>query len=168
MQIPRPGRAASAEARTQYDSDRELAATFDDLLDVADTALERLRAAMVTGRDAEELRTARIGAEKALLDAVRAAEAGERATAGVHTYGDRIAFRKARARAEVAAWGRRLLELRTRREALKLQNMSTPGTLLPGAVRVQSTSALGPHVFGLEALPGTIRAGVDLKAVVDE
>lgn len=168
MQIPRPGRHASAEARKQHASDRELAATFDDLLDTADEALQRLRTATATSRSAEELRTASLAAEKALLDAIHAAEAGERATAGVHTYGDRIAFRKAKARADVEAWGRRLLDLRTRREALKLQNQSTPGTIVPGAVQVQSTSAIGPHIFGMEALPGTLRAGVDLKTVVDD
>lgn len=168
MQIPKLGHRASAEARSQYASDRELAATFDDLLDVADEALGRLRQLTVSSRSVDELRTIRLAAEKALLDAVQAAEAGERAAAGVHTYGDRIAFRKAKARTEVRAWSRRMLELRTRREALKLQNQSSAGTFVPGAVRVQSTSALGPHVFGLEALPGTLRAGVDLKAIVGD
>lgn len=168
MQIPKPGRKASAEARQQYASDRELAATFDDLLDTADQALERLRRVTATSKSIEDLRTASLAAEKALLDAIHAAEAAERATAGVHTYGDRIAFRKAKARSDVEAWGRRLLDLRTRREALKLNNQSTLGTLVPGAVRVESTSALGPHVFGMEALPGTLRAGVDLKAVLGD
>lgn len=158
----------SDEARASYASDRELAATFDDLLDAADLALDRLRSLMVTGRHVDDLRDARLGAEKALLDAIRAAEAGERATAGLHTYGDRLAFRKARATSDVAEWTRRALELRTRREALKLQNQSTPGTLVPGAVRVQNTGAIGPHVFGLEALPGTLRAGVDLKALLGD
>lgn len=160
-------RRVSADARKQYAADRELARTYDERLDAADAALDRLRAAAVRARDAEQLRTLRLAAEKALLDAVRAAEAGERATAGVDTYGDRIAFRKARARSDVDVWSKRLLDLRTRREALKLQNQTTPGTIVPGAVRVTNTAAYGPHVFGLEALPGTLRAGVDLEAVVD-
>lgn len=168
MQIPKLGHRPSADASKQYASDRELAATFDDLLDVADEALGRLRQLTVTSRSVDELRTVRLAAEKALLDAAQAAEAAQRCTAGVHTYGDRIAFRKAKARSEVRAWTHRLLELRTRREALKLQNQSAPGTLVPGAVRIQSTSALGPHIFGLEALPGTLRAGVDLKAIVGD
>jgi hypothetical protein len=160
-------RRVSADARKQYAADRELANAYDDRLDAADTALDRLRAASVRARDAEQLRTLRLAAEKALLDAIRAAEAGERATAGVETYGDRIAFRRARARSDVDLWSKRLVDLRTRREALKLHNQTTPGTLVPGAVRVGNTAALGPHVFGLEALPGTLRAGVDLEAVVD-
>lgn len=166
--MPKPQfRRISADARKQYAADRELARTYDERLDAADAALDRLREASVRARDAEQLRTLRLAAEQALLDAIRAAEAGERATAGVHTYGDRIAFRKARARADVDLWSKRLLDLRTRREALKLQNQATPGTFVPGAVRVTNTAAYGPHVFGLEALPGTLRAGVDLEAVVD-
>lgn len=166
MPIPKPFRHVSAEARRQYAADRELAATFDDLLNVADDALGRLRRASVTSRKPGELRTLRLAPEKALLDAIRAAAAGERATAGLHTYGDWIAFRKARARPEVDTWSRRLLDLRTRREALKLHNAATPGTLVPGAVQVQNTGAYGPHVFGLEALPGTLRAGVDLDSAL--
>lgn len=166
--MPKPlFRRVSADARKQYAADRELARTYADRLDAADAALDRLRAAAVRARDAEQLRTLRLAAEKALLDAIRAAEAAERATAGPDTYGDRIAFRKAKARPEVDRWAKRLLDLRTRREALKLQNQTTPGTLVPGVVRVRSTAANGPHVFGLEALPGTLREGVDLEAVVD-
>lgn len=163
MPIPKPFQRVSDEAREQYARDRELAERFDELLDAADDALGRLRSEMVTSRDAAALRTTRLAAERALLDAVHAAEAGERASAGLATYGDRIAMRKARARPEVEQWGRRLLDLRTRREALKLSNAAVPGTLVPGAVQVQNTGAIGPHVFGLEALPGTLRAGVDLK-----
>lgn len=163
MPIPKPFQRTSPEARDTYASDRELVGRFDELLDTADEALDRLRRAMATGRDANELRTAGLGAERALVDAIRAAEAGERVSAGLHTYGDRIAFRKARARPEVEKWGGRLLDLRTRREALKLTNASTPGTLVPGAVQVHNTGAYGPHVFGLEALPGSLRAGVDLQ-----
>lgn len=150
----------------QYAADQGLAAQFDDLLDEADEALADLRQLSVASRDVDQLRDARLTAERRLLAAIRAAEAAERATAGLHTYGDRIALRKARARLEVDAWGRRMLELRTRREALKLRNQSTLGTFVPGAVQVQSTEAHGPHVFGLEALPGTLRAGVDLKKTV--
>lgn len=160
-------RRISADARKQYATDRELAGTYDDRLDAADAALDRLRVAAVLARDAEQLRMLRLAAEQALLDAIHAAEAGERATAGPDTYGDRIAFRRARARSDVGHWSQRLLDLRTRREALKLQNQTTPGTFVPGAVRVSNTAAHGPHVFGLEALPGTLRAGVDLEAVVD-
>ncbi|MQA01291.1 MAG: hypothetical protein GEV07_00715 [Streptosporangiales bacterium] len=161
MPIAKPSRRAAAQAREQYAADQQLADQFDELLDAADDALDRLRRATATSRDA------RLAAERGLLDAIRSAEAAERATAGLHTYGDRIAFRKARAKPEVDAWGRRLLDLRTRREALKLRNQSTPGTLVPRAVQVQSTEAYGPHVFGLEALPGTLRAGVNLKQAVD-
>jgi dsDNA-binding SOS-regulon protein len=160
-------RRVSADARKQYAADRELADAYDDRLDAADEALDRLRTASARARDAEQLRTLRLAAENALLDAIRAAEAGERATAGVETYGDRIAFRRARARSDVDLWSKRMVDLRTRREALKLHNQTTPGTLVPGAVRVTNTAAYGPHVFGLEALPGTLREGVDLGATVD-
>lgn len=166
--MPKPlFRRVSADARKQYAADRDLARTYDERLDAADEALRRLGAAAVRARDAEQLRTLRLAAEQALLDAIHAAEAGERAAAGLHAYGDRIAFRKARARPEVDVWSKRLLDLRTRREALKLQNQTTLGTLLPGSVRVTNTAAYGPHVFGLEALPGTLREGVDLETVVD-
>lgn len=144
-----------------------LAARYDELLDAADAAIDRLRAAMTTGRDAAELRKARAEAETALLDAANAAEAGRRRAAGLATYGDRIALRKALARPDVDAWSKRLVELRTRREALKLQTMSTLGALLPNSVRIDDTGAYGPHIFGLEALPGTLRAGVDVRTVVD-
>ncbi|MBO0827805.1 MAG: hypothetical protein J2P24_08485, partial [Streptosporangiales bacterium] len=160
-------RRVSADARKQYAADRELARTYNDRLDAADAALDRLRAAAVRAKDAEQLRRLRLAAEEALLDAIHAAEAGVRAVAGPETYGDRIAFRKAHARPEVELWSQRLLDLRTRREALKLQNQTTLGTLVPGVVRVTSTAAKGPHVFGLEALPGTLREGVDLGTVVD-
>lgn len=160
-------RRVSADARKQYAADRELARTYSDRLEASDAALDRLRRAAVRARDAEQLRTLRLAAERALLDAIRAAEASVRAVAGPETYGDRIAFRKAKARPEVDLWLKRLSDLRTRREALKLQNQTTLGTLLPGVVRVTNTAANGPHVFGLEALPGTLREGVDLETVVD-
>lgn len=166
--IPNPFRRPDEAATRQYAADRELAATFDDLLDVADDALAELRRLSVSSRDIGELRRARFAAEKTLLDAVHAAEAGKRSTAGVDSYGDRIAMRKARARTEVARWVRRERELRTRREMLKLRNATTPGTLVPAAVRVDSTGAYGPHVFGMEPLPGTLRAGVDLGAVLGD
>lgn len=166
--IPNPFRRPDEGATRLHAADRELAATFDDLLDVADRALADLRRLSVSSRDLDELRRARLAAEKALLDAIHAAEAGKRSTAGVDTYDDRIAMRKARARHEVARWVRRERELRTRREMLKLHNATTPGTLVPAAVRVDSTGAYGPHVFGMEPLPGTLRAGVDLGAVLGD
>lgn len=167
MPLPVPFRRFSATAKSRHAADRELASRYDELSDAANSALAELARTLVSTREVDDLRSASLAAECALLDVISSAAAGQRAVAGLAGYDDRIAFRKAHARADVDVWTRRLRDLRTRRETLKLDNQASAGLLLPSAVQVEDSGAEGPHIFGMEAPPGTLRAGVDIKSVVD-
>ncbi|GAA3315591.1 hypothetical protein [Nonomuraea dietziae] len=79
--------------------------------------LRELRAA---GAPELELRAAGLHFDKALTDALRAAEAGQRATFGVKSYDDRLARRKAKATPKGAMWTAEVDRLRTLREANRL------------------------------------------------
>lgn len=157
----------SGATKTRYASDRELAARYDELSDAANQSLAELARTLVYSRDVDDVRAASLAAERALLEVIQSAAAGQRAAAGLAGYDDRIAFRKALARTDVHVWTLRLRDLRTRRETLKLDNQASAGLLLPDAVQVEDSGAEGPHIFGMEAPPGTLRAGVDIKSVVD-
>ncbi|MGH3098144.1 MAG: hypothetical protein ACRDMV_19350 [Streptosporangiales bacterium] len=167
MPLPLPLRRPSAAAKSRYAADRELAAKYEELSDAANTALADLASTLVSSREVDDVRSASLAAEQALLAVIQSAAAGRRATAGPASYDDRIAFRKALARADVDVWTRRLRDLRTRRETLKLDDQASAGLLLPNAVQVENSAAEGPHIFGMEAPPGTLRAGVDIESVVD-
>jgi len=119
----------------RYAADRELAGTYRDRLAEAVRAEEEFR--RVQARDAarptEELRTLAVELDRALTEALRAAEAAERVAMGPKTYVPRdakdpakarraaeIARRKAKARPEVRPWSDEVDRLRTAREAHRL------------------------------------------------
>jgi hypothetical protein len=129
------GRKVSTEVAERYAADKELAAGLHDRLAAAQEAERRLRAAQAEPRPFGELRPLAIGYERALYDAVLAAEAAEREVMGPKTYehGDakqrraaQIAARRARAKPSVRPFTEELDRLRTLREEHKLTFRTSP------------------------------------------
>lgn len=69
---------------------------------------------------------------------------------GPATYDDRIAARKALARADVRVWTDEADRLRTLRETYRLEAMGRAGTLVPSHVEVGTYAVLGPHLPGVD------------------
>ncbi|MEV0597347.1 hypothetical protein [Nonomuraea cavernae] len=76
-------------------------------------------------------RAAGLAFDRALTEALRAAEAGQRATFGVTSYDDRIARRKARATPAGAMWTAEVERLRTLREDNRLSGIPRVPRLVP-------------------------------------
>lgn len=118
------GRRISPEDAARYAADRELAASYPDRIAAVERAEAALRDAQAEGEDHVELRELHGGLERALREAIAAAEAAERVAMGPRTYGStraaEIARRKARAKAPVRPYSEELDRLRTAREAHKL------------------------------------------------
>lgn len=114
----------------RYEADNELAATYREKLAAAAEAERELRAAQAAGRPDVEVIGLAKALDRALLDALRAAEAAERVAMGPKTYPAsedpeevnraRIARRKALAKPSVRPWTDEVDRLRTAREELKL------------------------------------------------
>ncbi|MFI6394168.1 hypothetical protein ACIBHY_37165 [Nonomuraea sp. NPDC050547] len=123
----------SREAEVRYHADIEISKTFPELLAKAREAeltVRELRAADVD--DIELLAAGRIF-DKALTEALRGAEAGQRATFGVKAYDDRIARRKAKATPAGAEWSAEVERLRTLREENRLWGMPRVPRAIPAA-----------------------------------
>ncbi|MEV4178272.1 hypothetical protein [Nonomuraea sp. NPDC049709] len=106
----------SREAEVRYHADQEISRSFPQLLDKAREAELTLRELRAAGADELELLAAGQAFDRALTEALRAAEAGQRATFGVKAYDDRIARRKAKATPAGAMWTSEVERLRTLRE----------------------------------------------------
>jgi hypothetical protein len=113
----------------RYEADQELAGSYRAKLDEAAEAERELRAAQAEDRPEVEIRGLSKAFDKALLDALRAAEAAEGVAAGPKTYPAsedpqeirraQIARRKALAKPAVRPWTDEVDRLRTAREELK-------------------------------------------------
>ncbi|MEO3801874.1 hypothetical protein [Nonomuraea sp. B1E8] len=106
----------SREAEVRFHADQEISRSFPELLEKAREAERTLRELQASAADEIELLAAGRALDRALTDALRAAEAGQRATFGVKAYDDRIARRKAKATPAGAMWTAEVERLRTLRE----------------------------------------------------
>ncbi|WP_245690944.1 hypothetical protein [Sinosporangium album] len=114
----------SREAEVRYHADQEVAKGFPEVLEEARRAERALRDVQAAGGTAAELRTAGIAFDLAITDALRAAEAGQRAVFGVKAYDDRIRRRKAKATPRGAMWTSEVDRLRTLREVNRLTGIA--------------------------------------------
>jgi hypothetical protein len=123
------GRKVDGEVADRYAADEGPAATLQDRLAVAEEAGRTLEAGRLAGRAPAELVELANAYERALMEALLAAEAAERRAMGPKTYehGDaaqrraaQIAARKSKAKAKVRPWTDEVDRLRTLREAHKL------------------------------------------------
>src|SRR5262245_25756570 len=94
----------SREAEVRFLADQEVGKTFGDKLERARAAEERMLGIEAAGASLGEVREAALDVDRALSDALRAAEAAQRSTFGVKSYDDRIARRKAKATPDGALW----------------------------------------------------------------
>ncbi|WP_344881227.1 hypothetical protein [Nonomuraea antimicrobica] len=106
----------SREAEVRYHADQEISKSFPEMLDKARQAERTLRDLRAATADEIELLGAGRAFDQALTEALRAAEAGQRATFGVKSYDDRIARRKAKATPAGSMWTAEVERLRTMRE----------------------------------------------------
>jgi hypothetical protein len=124
-------RRVSQDVQERYAADQRLAAGYDDKLARIGEADLALRRAQSAGRTGDELRALTIELDKALTDALGAAEAAERFAMGPKTYAPadgspkevrtaEIARRRARAKAAVRPWTDEVDRLRTAREQHRL------------------------------------------------
>jgi hypothetical protein len=113
----------SREAEVRYHADLEISKTFPQLLDKAREAERTLRELQAADADEVELLGAALALDKALTEALRAAEAGQRAAFGVKAYDDRLARRRAKATPKGAMWTAEVERLRTLREENRLWNI---------------------------------------------
>ncbi|MEV0166784.1 hypothetical protein ACGFJC_05965 [Nonomuraea fuscirosea] len=110
----------SREAEVRYHADLEISKSFPEFIEKARQAEQVLRELRASGADEIELLAAGRAFDAALTEALRAAEAGQRATFGVKAYDDRIARRKAKATPAGAMWTAEVERLRTLREDNRL------------------------------------------------
>ncbi|MFD1537167.1 hypothetical protein [Nonomuraea guangzhouensis] len=123
----------SREAEVRYHADLEISKSFPELLDKARQSEELLRDLRAAAADEIELLAAGQAFDKALSEALRAAESGQRATFGVKAYDDRIARRKAKATPDGAMWTAEVDRLRTLREDNRLWGIPRVPRLVPAA-----------------------------------
>ncbi|MEV5410137.1 hypothetical protein AB0K60_15045 [Thermopolyspora sp. NPDC052614] len=110
----------SREAEVRYHADQEVGKTYGTLLEKAERAEEEFRRAQAERRPLEELREKAVALDVALTQALRAAEAAQRATFGPKAYDDRLRRRKGKATPEGAKWQAEVDRLRTLREQHRL------------------------------------------------
>ncbi|NBE96033.1 hypothetical protein FE391_26920 [Nonomuraea sp. KC401] len=113
----------SREAEVRFHADQEISRSYPELIEKAREAERTLRELKAAEADDIELMAAGQALDRALTDALRAAEAGQRATFGVKAYDDRIARRKAKATPGGAMWTAEVERLRTLREHNRLWNI---------------------------------------------
>jgi hypothetical protein len=135
-------RRVSQDIEDRLAADRRLAARYDDLLARVGTADRALRQAEGEGPSAAATHALVVGLDKALTEALLAAEAAERLAMGPATYppadgsaaevrAAEIARRKARATSAVRPWSDEVDRLRTAREKHRLgfrvrRNLTAP------------------------------------------
>ncbi len=123
MAFFRPG--VSREAEVRHHADQEVGKSFPELLEKARLAEATLRRVQATSASSpEDLRAAGLAFDAALTEALRAAEAGQRATFVVRAYDDRIRRRKGKATPKGAAWTAEVDRLRTLREENRLTGIA--------------------------------------------
>jgi hypothetical protein len=110
----------SREAEVRYHADQEISKSYPELLAAARAAEQTLRDLRAADADEIELLAAGREFDRALGEALRSAEAGQRATFGVKAYDDRIARRKAKATPDGAMWTAEVDRLRTLREVNRM------------------------------------------------
>jgi hypothetical protein len=129
------GRTMSPEVAERYAADKELAAGLRERLADAQEAEARLRSAQSEHWPFEDVRELALAYDRALYDALVAAEAGERVAMGPKSYehGDatqrrsaQIAARRARAKPSVRPFTDETDRLRSLREAHKLSFGTSP------------------------------------------
>ncbi|NUR89327.1 MAG: hypothetical protein HOY71_35030 [Nonomuraea sp.] len=123
----------SREAEVRYHADLEISKSFPEQLERARQAEAVVRDLRAADADDVELRAAGLAFDKALTEALRTAEAGQRATFGVKAYDDRIARRKAKARPKGAEWTREVDRIRTMREDNRLWGIPRLPRRVPSA-----------------------------------
>ncbi|MBB5078414.1 hypothetical protein [Nonomuraea endophytica] len=123
----------SREAEVRYHADIEISKTFPELLAKAREAELTVRELRAADVDDIELLAAGQAFDRALTEALRGAEAGQRATFGVKAYDDRIARRKAKATPAGAEWSAEVERLRTLREENRLWGMPRVPRAIPAA-----------------------------------
>ncbi|MGN9780898.1 hypothetical protein ACTMTF_05685 [Nonomuraea sp. ZG12] len=123
----------SREAEVRFHADQEISKSFPELLDKARMAERTLRELRAANADDIELRAAGVAFDKALTEALRAAEAGQRATFGVKAYDDRIARRKAKATPAGVMWTAEADRLRTLREDNRMWGIPRTPRAVPAA-----------------------------------
>ncbi|MFJ2032162.1 hypothetical protein [Streptosporangium sp. NPDC087985] len=116
--------SVSREAEVRYHADQEVGKSFPELLEKARAGEVALRQVQATSTSPEELRAAGLAFDRALTEALRAAEASQRATFGVKSYDDRIRRRKGRATPKGAEWTAEVDRLRTLREQNRLTGIA--------------------------------------------
>ncbi|MFD9948370.1 hypothetical protein ACFWYW_43815 [Nonomuraea sp. NPDC059023] len=121
----------SREAEVRYHADIEISKTFPELLAKAREAELTVRELRAADVDDIELLAAGRAFDKALTEALRGAEAGQRATFGVKAYDDRIARRKAKATPAGAEWSAEVERLRTLREENRMWGMPRVPRAIP-------------------------------------
>jgi hypothetical protein len=125
----------SREAEVRYHADQEVGRGFPSLLEKAREAEHAYRGARAEGVPVERLRVVGLELDQALTEALRAAEASQRATLGVKAYDDRIARRKGRATPEGAKWTEEVSRLRTLREEHRITGIARLPRPVPAAVK---------------------------------
>ncbi|MFC5824790.1 hypothetical protein [Nonomuraea insulae] len=123
----------SREAEVRYHADQEISKGFPDLIDKARQAEQTLRDLRAAAVDDVELLAAGQAFDRALTEALRAAESGQRATFGVKAYDDRIARRKAKATPAGAMWTSEVDRLRTLREDNRMWGIPQVPRAVPAA-----------------------------------
>ena len=123
----------SREAEVRYHADREISKSYPELLDQARQAERTLRDLRAADADDVELLAAGQAFDKALTEALRAAESGQRATFGVKAYDDRIARRKAKATPPGVMWTAEVDRLRTLREENRMWGIPRVPRPVPAA-----------------------------------
>ncbi|MEV3982789.1 hypothetical protein ACIBK9_09440 [Nonomuraea sp. NPDC050227] len=124
----------SREAEVRYHADQEISKGFPQLLDKARQAEQIVRDLRAAAADEIELLAAGRAFDVALTEALRAAEAGQRATFGVRSYDDRIARRKAKATPRGAMWTAEVDRLRTLREENRMWGIPRVPRPVPATV----------------------------------
>ncbi len=110
----------SREAGQMLAADEALAARFDELLEQARAAEQKLRGGQAAGVPVEQQYRLAKALDGALTDAMRAAFAAERVAIGPRGYEDRIYRRKAKATPPVRRWSMEAERLLTLRESHRL------------------------------------------------
>ncbi|MFC5814879.1 hypothetical protein [Nonomuraea harbinensis] len=123
----------SREAEVRYHADLEISKRYPELLGRAREAEQVLRDLRAADADEIELRAAGRALDKELTEALRAAEAGQRAAFGVKSYDDRIARRKAKATPKGATWTMEVEQLRTLREENRMWGIPRVPRPVPSA-----------------------------------
>ena len=110
----------SAEAEQMLAADEALAARFDELLEAARAAEQKLHEGQASGIALAEQHRLATALDAALTAAMRSAYAAERVAIGPRGYEDRIYRRKAKATSPVRAWSMEAERLLTLRESHRL------------------------------------------------